>query len=118
MKDIKGKMFGAEVLVILLKCLALSLAALSPGQEVEVMRCGKVGQVYHQETGACHQPLTTGPCQEGMMVVLDTETLLARCVERKCEDQDTLWDEVSGQCVEMYGREVRGVRNIIWSFTV
>ena len=53
-----------------------------------------------------------------MLLELDTETLLARCVERKCEDQDTLWDEVSVQCVEMYGREVRGVRNIIWSFTV
>ena len=40
------------------------------------------------------------------MVVLDTESLLGRCVEKKCEDQETVWDEVSGQCVDMFESEV------------
>ena len=107
MKDIKVKMCGAELVVILLSCASLSLAdlSLSPGQEVEVVRCAKLGQVYHLETRSCQQPLTTGPCEEGRMVVLDTVSLLGVCVERKCEDQDTVWDEQTGQCEEMYGRE-------------
>ena len=94
------------VVVMLLKCATLGLAGLTPDQEVEVARCAKLGQVYHPENRSCHQPLSTGPCQEGLMVVLDTDSLLGRCVERKCEDLLTAWDEKEGQCVDIYGREV------------
>ena len=73
---------------------------------MEVARCAKQGLVYHPGNMSWHQPLSRGPCQEGLMVVLDTDSLLGHCVERKCRDLDTVWDEGTGQCVEMYGREV------------
>lgn len=98
-------MFGAKESVILLGVVSLSLAALSPSQEVEVMRCAKAGLVFHPETEACYPPLSPGPCEEGEMVVLDSESLLGRCVERRCEG-DLVWDQGEARCVEMFGREV------------
>ena len=99
-------MCGAKLVVILLSGLSLSLAGLSLSQGVEVVRCAKAGLVFHPGNRSCHQPLTTGPCGPGMMVVLDTESLLGRCVERRCEG-DLVWDQGEARCVEMFGREVR-----------
>lgn len=101
-------MCGAKLVVILLLSgLSLSLAALSLSQEVEVVRCAKAGLVFLPGNRSCYQPLTTGPCGPGLMVVLDTESLLGRCVERKCENLDMVWDEERGQCGDIYEREVR-----------
>ena len=95
-------MCGAELVLLLLSVSSLGVT----GQEVEVVRCANLGQLYHPETRSCHPPLSRGPCGEGRMVVLDTTSLLGRCVERKCEDRDTVWDEETGQCEEMFGRPV------------
>ena len=106
-RDILVEMCGAKLVLILLSGVGLSLAALSASQEVEVVRCAKAGQVFHPESRSCQQPLTTGPCTEGQMVVLDTQTLLGSCVERKCGDLDMVWDRGTGQCLEIYGSQVR-----------
>ena len=107
-RDILVEMCGAKLVVILLlSAVGLSLAALSPSQEVEVVRCAKAGQVFRPQSGSCQQPLTTGPCTQGLMVVLDTQTLLGSCVERKCGDLDMVWDQGTGQCLEIYGSQVR-----------
>ena len=102
------EMCGAKLVVILLLSgLSLSLAALPLSQEVEVVRCAKAGLVFLPGNRSCYQPLTTGPCGPGLMVVLDTESMVGRCEERKCEDLDMVWDEGRGQCGDIYKREVR-----------
>ena len=50
-------------------------------EELEILRCGKVGQLYHPDTTTCQQPLTSHVCPGGMLV-LDSERLVGRCVER------------------------------------
>jgi len=81
------------------------LAELTVREEVEVLRCGKQGELYSPLDLSCHPPLSQGPCDSGAVLVLDPVTLLAVCLLQKCEDVDLIWDETEERCVELYGRE-------------
>ena len=72
-----------------------------------MVRCAKQGLLFSPLDRECHQPLSPGPCPDGEMLVLDTDTLMGRCTVQHCKDRDLVWDETQQSCKEIYGREVR-----------